>query len=198
MPRRRHRAHRDRHDVRALVERFRSVFLDNPCRLFHSRAESPEAGLAVWTRWGEGMEEKAAPRRHYAARRLVTSRDATLRGEAQMPRPRCSGAAVAEARVRGRRWSVVGGSGARAPRSREQGGCHWRPPAQPEKSRAYGHSRLIQKLAVGLGIHGTPCRFGAPPKHRERPSGCEVDGVPQNGNPGSEQCAAARLVQGEG
>lgn len=57
---------------------------------------------------------------------------------------------------------------------------------------------MVGKMAVGLGN-----RAALDPMARGRPhsvvlSGCEGGVVPQNGNPGSEQCAAARSAEGVG
>jgi hypothetical protein len=89
----------------------------------------------------------------------------------------------------------VGGGGVRAPRVDEQAWCHGeraapRPDSSPQSVAVEGG-----KLAAGLGN-----RAALDPLWRGRPhsvvlSGCEGGRVPQNGNPGSEQCAAARLAE---
>src|SRR5689334_5579818 len=97
------------------------------------------------------MRVEAAPRRDHAARRLDTEALA-LRGKAQMPRPRCSYAAVAETRVRCRRWSVVGGGGARASRRKEQGRCHLGPPPQRGESHLPTVAVALRKLPSRRGF----------------------------------------------
>jgi hypothetical protein len=51
------------------------------------------------------------------------------------------------------------------------------------------------KLAVGLGNRAALDPTGRGRPHSVVLSGCEGDAVPQNGNPGSEQCAAARSAE---
>lgn len=143
------------------------------------------------------MGEEAALRRFDVARALIASADA--RHEAiHMLRPRCSIAAVAEARVRSRTGSVVGGGGARASRAVEQGRCHW-------PIALHCATNPVLRLAAGIAKGATPlviqpalAHFGTGRGHRQLRSGCEVGSVPQNGNPGSEQCAGARLILGVG
>ncbi len=143
------------------------------------------------------MGEEAALRRFDVALALIASANAR-HGVIHMPRPRCSIAAVAEARVRSRTGSVVGGGGARASRAEQQGRCHRSIALHCATNRVFGDEGVIAKGAATLVIQAMPVHFGAGGEHSQLRSGCEVGSVPQNGNLGSEQCAGARLILGEG
>jgi hypothetical protein len=92
----------------------------------------------------------------------------------------------------------VGGGGVRAPRSEKQAWCH--------EERGAPRARTVAPAIAAGGANLAP-RLGNPVwtdlSGRWRPhsvvlSGCEGGVMPQNGNPGSEQCAAARSAEEEG
>lgn len=92
----------------------------------------------------------------------------------------------------------MGGGGVRAPRVGEQAWCQGERAAPRSHSSPQGVAAEDGKMAVGLGNRAAldPIRGGRP--HSVVLSGCEGAEVPQNGNPGSEQCAAARSSKGVG
>lgn len=92
----------------------------------------------------------------------------------------------------------MGGGGVRAPRVDEQAWCHGERAAPRSDSSPQSVAVEDGKVAVGLGNRAAlhPIRRGRP--HSVVLSGCEGAEVPQNGNPGSEQCADARSTEGVG
>lgn len=113
-----------------------------------------------------------------------------------MPRPRCSCAVVAEARVRRRRWSVVGRGSARAPLPIEQSGCHLPRRARRDFSLPGEPTASAPKMATGLGFRRAAARVENASGHGFSYAACGVVPMPHNGNPGSARCIAAMVGVG--
>lgn len=114
---------------------------------------------------------------------------------AYMPRPRCSIAAVAEARVWSRGWSVVGRVGVRAPFGKEQGWCHLGCLHSRRPETAQRLASTVENRLKCLTIPATEARVAGGHGHSTTCSACEVPPILQNGNPGSDHCAIARFEE---
>lgn len=89
----------------------------------------------------------------------------------------------------------MGGGGVRAPLAKEQARCHEERAAPRPDPSPRGVAVGAGNLPVGLGNHVACDRLERRRPHSVVLSDCEEAAVPQNGNPGSEQCAAARSAE---